>query len=113
MTRAGKKMIDDLKRFAKALEGGEKLTEKYTCRTVALALKPTRYSPKLVRDTRKLLNVSQAIFAQFLGVSINTVQSWEQGDNPVRGAAGRLMDEIRENPSYGRRRIRTLSEART
>src|SRR5580698_919413 len=66
---------------------------KLTRHQVALNLVPTRYSAKIVKLTRKKLDCSQAIFAQFLGVSISAVRNWEQGVNSPEHAACRLMDE--------------------
>lgn len=55
------------------------------------------------------MRVSQAIFAQFLGVSLGTVRDWEQGNKPPNGAASRLMDEIRNNPEYFFKRLMELA----
>jgi len=48
-------------------------------RKVVLNLEPTKYSPALVKETRRKLGMSQVLFAQFLGVSARAVQAWEQG----------------------------------
>ena len=50
-------------------------------------------------------SVSQRIFAQFLGVSVDAVQSWEGGVNTPSDMACRFMDEIRFNPEYWRKRL--------
>jgi DNA-binding transcriptional regulator YiaG len=63
----------------------------------------------LVKKTRDLLGTSQEIFARFLGVSASAVQDWEQGAKPPAGSARRLMDEIRANPEYWRRRLVELA----
>jgi putative transcriptional regulator len=63
----------------------------------------------MVKETRKLIRASQAIFAQFLGVSLSAVRDWEQGIKPPGGAACRIMDEIRRNPDYFVGRLRELS----
>jgi putative transcriptional regulator len=105
----GARIVGALKEFAEAVEAGDDLNKRFTCRTVRLNLTPQPYSPELVRKTRQLLGASQAIFAQFLGVSANAVQDWEQGIKPPKGSACRLMDEIRENPGYWIRRLRELA----
>jgi putative transcriptional regulator len=102
----GKKIIEGLKEFTEALENNESIAEKFTCRKVTLNLFPVPYSPKAVKSTRKLLMVSQGIFAQFLGVSPKTVCAWEQGRTTVGDMACRFMDEIRRNPEYWRNRVR-------
>jgi putative transcriptional regulator len=98
-----------LARVAAAVEAGEDITKRFTCRTVRLRLTPQRHGPKEVKQTRKKLGASQTIFAQFLGVSPSAVQDWEQGLKPPHGAACRLMDEIRHDPKYWIQRLRELS----
>jgi hypothetical protein len=58
------------------------------------------------RARRKLLGVSQAVFAKFLGVGIKTVCSWEQGKNRPSDMASRFLDEIGHNRAYWRKRLR-------
>jgi putative transcriptional regulator len=105
----GKELVRRLKKFSESLETTENLADRFTCRTVKLDLAPRRYGPKLVKQTRQMLHASQAIFAQFLGVSRSAVRDWEQGIKPPSGAACRLMDEIRENPDYFFGRLKELS----
>lgn len=105
MSSVGTKIVSRLKRFAESLERGEDITERFTVRTIKLNLEPKPYSPELVRSARNKLRSSQAIFAQFIGVSVKTVQDWEQGLELPSGAACRLMDEIRRNPKYFLRRL--------
>jgi putative transcriptional regulator len=109
--KVGKQIIGALLELRDALAAGEKISEKLTCRRVKLKLRPTRYNAELVRTTRRKLGVSQAIFAEFIGVSTNCVQAWEQGLNPVTGAPARLMDEIRQNPQYWRQRVLEMAAA--
>ncbi len=101
----GETIGDRLNEFADALESGEDLSAKFTCRKVVLNLAAQPYDPSLVKRTRAILSVSQGIFAQFLGVSVDTVQSWESGINTPSDMACRFMDEIRHNPRYWRERL--------
>lgn len=101
----GKIIADRLGEFADTLESGKPLSAKFTCRKVVLDLCPMAYDPKLVKQTRAILSVSQSIFAQFLGVSVDTVQAWESGVNAPKDMACRFMDEIRHDPGYWRRRL--------
>ena len=105
-------IVRGLKEFAEAVESGEPLSERFTCRNVVLNLRPARYNSRLVQDTRELLGASQAVFAQFLGVSTRTVHSWEQGINQPSEMASRFMDEIRRDPKYWQKRLRTAAVAR-
>ncbi len=63
------------------------------------------YDSPLVIETRKVLNVSQVLFARFLGVSPKTVRSWEQNAGSPSPMACRFMDEIRRAPDYWAERL--------
>lgn len=99
------RILEGLEDFATSLKNGESIEGNYNCHKVILDLSPTAYDPDLVKATRKLLGCSQFIFAQFLGVSVQTVQAWEQGRNEPRDVACRFMDEIRLDPKYWKDRI--------
>ena len=99
------RIIDRLKGFTKALEDGDDISVRFTSRKVVLNLEPTEYDPELVKKTRAILGASQAIFAQFMGVSTSTVQAWELGDNTPSDMACRFMDEIRFKPEYWLKRF--------
>lgn len=101
----GGKIIEGLNEFTEVLEGNERIAEKFTCRKVMLDLLPVPYNPRTVKAIRKLLGVSQGVFAQFLGVSVKTVRAWEMGKTPGDMAC-RFMDEIQRNPEYWRKRLR-------
>jgi putative transcriptional regulator len=98
-------LIEGLEGFVKDLKSEEPLTKKYTHRRVELELQPTSYRPGQVKAVRKLLMVSQVLFAQFLGVSVKAVRAWEQGKKPS-DIACRFMDEIQRNPDYWRKRLK-------
>ena len=105
----GRRIIDRLQEFTEALEGDQAIDQRFTCLTIALDLSPAKYGPELVRQTRQLLNLSQPLFAQFLGTSTNTVRAWEQGVNRPSAMARRFMDEIRHDPERFRDRLRRLA----
>ena len=110
----GELVADGFEEFAKEIKANNHaVPKKFTCHEVALDLHPTEYSPGLVKKTRAVLNASQAVFAQFLGVSPQTVRAWEQGKNIPRDSACRLMDEIRHKPAYWQKRIRELIVRKT
>jgi DNA-binding transcriptional regulator YiaG len=58
-----------------------------------------------VKRLREVLGVSQAVLAAFLGVNVNTVQSWEQGKRLPQPIACRFLAEIESDPAYWRFRI--------
>lgn len=105
----GERITRRLGNFVEALEKSDIISERFTCRRIELKLEPETYSPALVKKTREVLGVSQALFAQFLGVSVKTVSAWEQGAKAPRDVACRFMDEIRLDPTYWRERIRKLA----
>jgi len=108
----GTKIVNSLKNFVETIEASDNVDDvlrRFNCRTIRLNLESQSYSPELVKSTRGLLGASQAIFAQFLGVSTSAVQDWEQGAKPPKGSACRLMDEIRRDPDYWISRLRDLA----
>jgi putative transcriptional regulator len=103
-------LIAGLEGFRDSLKAGDKIEKKYTVRRVVLDLEPQSYTAKQVKDVRGLLNVSQGVFAQLLGVSIKTVQKWEAETTPSDMAC-RFMDEICRNPNYWRKRLREAAKS--
>ncbi len=104
----GEQIIEGLQEFGEALKNRETLSKQLNCRKIVLDLNPAPYDPKSVKETRELLNVSQAVFASFLGVSANTVRAWEQGVNAPNDMACRFMDEIRHDPQYWLERLKEM-----
>ncbi|MEM1062928.1 MAG: hypothetical protein AAF532_02885 [Planctomycetota bacterium] len=102
----GNEIVEALREFRDDLRSnGGNVSAKYTCRKIILDLQPTVQTPDDVRDVRAVLDVSQAVFAEFLGVDVKTVQAWEQGINKPSKMAVRLLDEIRLSPDHWRKRL--------
>ncbi|WP_437228717.1 helix-turn-helix domain-containing protein [Planctomicrobium sp. SH661] len=108
--RLASDLIEGMQELTEALEASSAISDRFTVRTIKLKLKPIHYSPQDVVNARKLLGASQAIFAEFFGTSVKTVQAWEQGTNPPSGPAARLMEEIRRNPKFFRKRLTEMAE---
>ena len=104
-SKVADRVLRRLKGFTEALESGEDIAKRFTCRQVELNLGRTNYPPQAVKGVRKLLGASQGVFASFLGVSAKTVCSWEQGINEPSDMTCRFLDEIRLNPPYWRKRL--------
>jgi len=97
--RAADDLMYSLRELAKAVEDGAPLEQRFTVRTVSIA-KPGRYSATAVKKLRDQLGMSQAVFAELLGVSRVWVQGWERGVRQPSPLARRLMDTIRANPAW-------------
>ena len=81
------------------------IPEPFSLRRVTLDVSATAYDAKAVKQTRQLLGISQPAFAQFLGVSIMALRSWEQGRHAPNNIASRFLDEIRANPEFWKQRV--------
>lgn len=62
------------------------------------AARVTRFNPIMVRSIRLKLHASQAAFAHMIGVSIDTLQNWEQGRRRPEGPALALLKIAESNP---------------
>ena len=58
----------------------------------------TKFNPVMVRAIRLKLHASQAAFAHMIGVSIDTLQNWEQGRRRPEGPALALLKIAQVNP---------------
>lgn len=54
--------------------------------------------PLDIKNIRKRLNVSQNVFALMIGVSVRTLQNWEQGRRKPEGPAKALLQIASRNP---------------
>jgi len=64
---------------------------------------PREYSAVEIREIRDRLNMSQGFFAQVIGVSKKTVESWEYGRGKPSGAAARVLTIADKDPEALRR----------
>ena len=58
----------------------------------------TQFEPADIKSIRKKLEKSQAEFALMIGVSVSTLQNWEQGRRQPEGPARALLKIASENP---------------
>ena len=64
-------------------------------------LKPVRtfeFNPMDIKSIRNKLHKSQSEFALMIGVSLSTLQNWEQGRRKPDGPARALLKVASENP---------------
>jgi putative transcriptional regulator len=105
---AGAEIIGALTELRDTLRAKVPLDQKFTVRTVELDIRTREYGAEDVKRTRQILNVSQSIFARFLGVDVKTVRSWEQGLKRPSAIACRFMDEIAVSPDHWHDRLRQM-----
>ena len=56
------------------------------------------FAPPDIKRVRHSLNVSQATFSRMIGVSVDTLQNWEQGRREPEGPARALLTVAAKNP---------------
>ena len=83
-----------------------------TARSFIVADVPATMSPKeIIHLRKKVLDVSQILFAKLFNVALQTVHAWEQGRRKPRGASLRLLKLTQSNPEPMRKLIGTRSDA--
>ena len=101
-TTFGDEVVNSFRDFFARVDAGEPMT----MRTVTLDLHIHEYTAEEIQQIRQSLNISQAIMAKFLGVSVLTIQSWEQGLRKPSPMACRFLDEIARSPEHWQKRLR-------
>ena len=87
--------LTDLLEFAK---GDSKKARVRIIEQVNLRVKPlNRYSKEEIKSIRLKHNLTMQTFADCLGVSRKTVESWERGDNTPSGSSIRLFELLEKN----------------
>ncbi|MBK6998611.1 MAG: helix-turn-helix domain-containing protein [Rhodoferax sp.] len=71
------------------------------------AARETRVTLSAVAEARLRTALSQAQFAQLLGVSVRTLQEWEQGRRQPSGAAQSLLRVAQSHPEVLRELVAT------
>jgi putative transcriptional regulator len=82
----GKEILDGLREYNDHIDGKRTL--------------PTRRIAKVSSplEIRSRMNLSQDAFASLLGVSVRTLQEWEQGRRTPRGPAQALLRIAEQHP---------------
>ena len=65
------------------------------------------FTPMDIKEIRQKLNKSQSEFAMMIGVSVGTLQNWEQGRRKPVGPARALLKVAAENPEAVREALET------
>lgn len=85
------KMFEDLKEGLNDAINDVKLSKKVLRRNVIHIEPLVNYKPKDIKNVRAKVGMTQGLFANFLGVSVKTVEAWESGTNKPSGASNRLI----------------------
>ena len=102
---AGTKILAAIEEATEILRAEGLESNQLTIRTYKVPPVPRVCRSGDVKRVRELLGASQAVFARFLGVNVNTVRSWEQGKRLPQPIACRFLSEIESDPVYWRQRI--------
>jgi DNA-binding transcriptional regulator YiaG len=105
LSPAGSKIVSAFHEAIEVMRSSGTLEKQISVRTYKAEFACGTYGPEDVHRVRRLMGMSQVVFAQFLGVDPNTVRSWEQGARPPSPIARRFMGEIEADPEYWRRRV--------
>lgn len=89
-------LFDDLKEGLQEAIDFEKGNAK--AKTVTFMIEPVKkYSNEDIKKIRNKAGMTQAVFANYMGVSPKTVEAWELGRTHPTGPAYRLLDILAEN----------------
>lgn len=70
-------------------------------KTTKLSVAPiANYDAEEIKSIRKSTGLTQVVFAQYMGVSVKTVEAWESGRNHPEGAACRLLALTQSDPLF-------------
>lgn len=73
-------------------------------RTHRITVQPVRrFRAEEIRSIRTGLNMTQVLFAGFMGVSVKTVEAWEAGRNMPDGPARRILSMVEKDPTLPER----------
>lgn len=85
--------------MTKIEEIAKNINKKYATNATRIDFsKVSEYDSLRILNLRKKLNLSQRSFAFVLGVSLESVESWEQSISKPSRTCCRLMDVIERNP---------------
>lgn len=74
---------------------------KIKAKTNKLSMKPVhRFDASEIKQVRQNTGMSQVMFAGAIGVSPKTIEAWESGRNKPEGASCRLLEIVREDPTF-------------
>ena len=70
-------------------------------KTTKMTIQPiTHFGAAEIKSIRTNAGMTQLLFAEFLGVSVKTVEAWECGKNEPLGSACRLLYLTKADPLF-------------
>jgi len=92
------KLSAAIHQFAEDLHGVDLLSKKTMRELDESCLTPIKpFAPSDVEALRRREEVSQAVFARYLGLSTNLISQWERGEKKPSGSALKLLSLIEKN----------------
>jgi len=92
-----RRIFDELMKGVAAMKSHR--AGKITLRTYRVEAEPLpKVDSKLIRDTRKMLRCSRAVFARKLRINERTLEKWEQGRAKPNAQAAALVLLVRKYP---------------
>ncbi len=73
--------------------------KKSKVRVSRMAFEPVDLKPKEIQRIRTTLGLTQPTFAEYLGTSVGTIRSWEQGVRKPQASALRLLAIAKKKPA--------------
>ena len=92
------KLSASIHQFAEDLHGAGLLSKKTMRELDESCLTPIKtFTPSDLEALRKREEVSQAVFARHLGLSVNLISQWERGEKKPGGASLKLLSLVEKN----------------
>lgn len=77
---------------------------KIKVRTNTMSVEPVpEFQAEEIKSIRNELDMTQVLFAGFMGVSAKTVEAWEAGRNVPNGSARRILAMLKTDPALPRK----------
>ena len=70
-------------------------------RKTTLSVMPLEsFTSSEIKEIRNQTGLTLALFAEYMGVSVKTVEAWESGKNSPEGSARRMLSLTRKDPKF-------------
>ncbi|NYT83028.1 DNA-binding transcriptional regulator [Alcaligenaceae bacterium] len=94
-TKRKSRILDEIHETARGLHGAGLISKRRMGEFDALChLGVHEMPPQQIKSLREQANLSQAVFAAVLNISLSTVQKWEVGDKKPSGSSLKLLNII-------------------